>query len=205
MEKFVYHLAGKNSTLAIDYDDIVGELFVELVKGVQAYPDLPPEQLKKVLMRMMDNRISELKYRYHVTHRRFAQYDISLSLEVSVSDVSRLGAGTISDGDAMPVEELIIGGEDPAELYDSKERVLSVRNRLTAVEQKVFDALINGNGMLAILVWLSSQRSNAVFGSRAAKMRPWHLADALHITEKEARQAIRKIKHVTREVLNDNR
>jgi len=203
MVKFVHYLAGRNPGLAVEYDDIVGELMLELVKGVQAYPHLPREQLKAVLRRMMDNRISELKYRYHITHRKQALFDISLSLDVSIHDAKRIGC-SVGDGDgAIPMEEIIAGGDDPAEIYDSKERVMGVRNQLSPISKSVFDSLISGNNMLAMLVWLSSIRASAVFGSRAVKVRSWHIADALHMDEKEVKIALKDIKRAYREVMND--
>ena len=202
MIKFVHYLAGRNPGLAVEYDDIVGELMLELVKGVQSYPELPHEQLKAVLRRMMDNRISELKYRFHVTHRKQALFDISLSLDISIRDAKKLGAGHCEGEGAIPVEELIAGGDDPAEIFESKERVRAVRKQLSPISKSVFDSLILGNSMLAQVVWLSSMRASVVFGSRAVKVRPWHIADALHMDEKEVKIALKDIKRAYQEVIN---
>ena len=181
MEKFIHYLAGANNGLAVEYDDIVQELAVELVKGVKAYPNLPHEQLKAVLRKMMDNRISELKYRFHVTHRKEALFDISLSIEVQTKDASRLlGSTPVHQSDqpsAVPIEELVPGGPDPAAVFASKERVLEIRSSLSSGARRVFDSLIRGNNMLAMVVWLSSVRASHVFGSRSVKIRPWHIAD----------------------------
>lgn len=206
MEKFVHFLAGRNIGMAVEYDDMVQELMLELVKGVQAYPNLPHDQLAAVLRRMMDNRVSELRYRYHVTHRKYAEYDISLSIEVSTRDVKKLtGFSKQSDAEsAVPMEELISGGEDPARVYDSKERVLSIRSELTPIAKKVFDSLISGNNMLAMIVWLSAMRSSVVSGHRTVRVRPWHIADALHMDEKEVKEALKEIKRVYRRGHNGN-
>ncbi len=206
LERFIHYLAGRNGGLAVEYDDIVGELMVELVKGVQAYPDLPHDQLKAVLKRMFDNRISELKYRYHITHRKHALFNISLDIEVSVNtNHNVLGKGVLHnspDPDSVPLSEIITGGDDPAAIYASKERVLEVRNMLSSSAKRVFDSLIRGNNMLAMIIWLSSVRSSYVFGSRSVKIRPWHIADALGMDEKEVKIALRDIKKVYKEVYN---
>lgn len=186
MEKFIHYLAGRNSSMVVEYDDIVQELMVELVKGVQAYPSLQREQLKAVLRKMMDNRIAELRYRYYVTHRKQELFNISIDMEINVGD------------SIYPFEELLEGGDDPAVLYESKERVMQLRNMLSLTAQQVFDSLIFGNNQIAMLAWLSAIRAKYIFGSRVVRVRPWHIADALCLEEKEVKAAIREIKSVWR-------
>src|SRR3990167_8635608 len=67
--KFVKWLASSNhddSNIMMDYDEIVGELMLELVKGVAHYKHLERKKLLAVIKRMMDNRISELRYKYYL-------------------------------------------------------------------------------------------------------------------------------------------
>ena len=93
LEKFVHFLASKNANpnnVMMEYDEIVSELMLEMVKGLRAYKDLPKGQLKAVIRRMMDNRVSELRYRFYVTHRVAENTSISIDLEVSVSNVDSL-------------------------------------------------------------------------------------------------------------------
>lgn len=203
LEKFVHYLAGKNVGPQLEYDDLVGELMLELAKGLKAYPDLPVEQLMAVLRKMMDNRISELKYKFYLTSRKDALYTISLSIEVGATDIKDVRPYSKEVAEGHPVEELIQEqGSDPADIYESKERVMAVRSQLSPSAKRVFDAIVKGNQQLAKLVWLSAIRSGYIFKSRAAKMRSWHVADALQMDEREVKRALKEIKTVYREVAN---
>jgi hypothetical protein len=205
LEKFVRYLAGRNANpnnTMMEYDEIVGELMLEMVKGIRAYPDLPMNQLKAVIRRMMDNRIGELRYRFYTTHRSAENKMISLSILVNVNDEDQLSYNTPT-GIQHPVEELIEDeGADPSTLLDSKERVQETRENLSLTALRVFDAVIYGNNMLAKILLLSSMRASYVFGSRTTVMKPWHIADALHLSLEEVKGAIKEIKYVYAEVCN---
>jgi hypothetical protein len=183
LERFAHWLAHNNEdvdNIMMSHDEIFSELMVELVKGVQKYESLPDGQIRAVVRRMMDNRISELRYRFYKTHRVAAKLTISIDVHISAK---------ISSG-------------SPEALKDSFERVTATRDLLSNKSQQVFDAVIYGNDMLSTLVWLSGVRASAVGIGGTVKMRPWHVADAINLSEREVRLAYREIKHAYREVIN---
>ena len=181
MIPFVHYLAARNAgdSILMEYDELVGELYLELVKGVQYYADknLSNDQLKAVLRKILDNRISELRYRYYVTHRAAAMSALSLSDD---------GCEFISADDPTPDQ-----------VYASKELVESVRAALSETAQQVFDAVVLGaSDMLGTLVWLSCVRANTVHANSKAVMKYWHVASALGLEENDVRQAFKEIKAV---------
>lgn len=203
LEKFVHYLAGRhaNGNVMMSYDEIVGELLVELVKGVRHYSNLEMNKLKAVIRRMMDNRISELKYRFFSTHRNAENYVISLNLEVATRNADALDYIDDANSGVTPVEELIEDvGSDPANLYESKERVTLTRERLSPVARDVFDSVVYGNNMLSTIMLLAAVRSTYIYKSRVVTIKPWHIADALHMDEQEVKIALKEIKEVYSEV-----
>ena len=127
--KFVCYLAHANendrgSVIGMEFDDIFQELQEELVKGLNYYRDknLTDSQLKAVLRRILDNRIAELKYKYYVTHRKAVTVQVSIDVEI-VSAVT------------SPVH-------NPEIVYESGERVLATRDKLSSLAREVFDAIV---------------------------------------------------------------
>lgn len=207
LEKFVHYLAGRNanpSNTMMEYDEIVGELMLEMVKGMRAYPHLEKDNLKAVIRRMMDNRVSELRYRFYATHRAAENKMISIDVEVNVSDAAQLDVlHPLVDYGETPVEELIEDiGSNPADIYESADRVRITRTLLSPVARQVFDAVVYGNNMLATLVWLSTQRASCVFKSSEVNVKPWHIADALRLDERVVKEAFKEIKTTYMEVCN---
>jgi hypothetical protein len=204
--KFIRYLASRYAgsyQILMEYDELIAELNLEFVKGIQAYGNRPMGELKAILRRMMDNRIAELRYRYYRTHRRAEVEIISLEMEVGGGDVSHISQLVQTNTDeGTPVEELIEGNPDSSYLYDSKERVAATRALLSPNTVKVFDAIVYGNKQLAAVMHLSCQRSAVIFKSANVKLKPWHVADALCMEEREVKAAFREIKQAYAEVLN---
>lgn len=185
--KFVYWLAGKNANpdnVMMSFDEIVGELFVEIVKGVDKYRDLPQNELEAVLRRMMDNRISELKYKFYVTHRKYER-----SLTIALPDAED------------DLDEYIGSNQsNPASLSASRERVQQTRQQLSSTAKQVFDMLIFGDERLNQQLNISNIRAKSVYKDYKVKIRPFHIADALMISESEVVAAYDEIRQAYKSV-----
>jgi len=198
--RFVKWLASSNhdeNDIMMDYDEIVGELLLELVKGVAHYRELPREKLLAVIKKMMDNRISELRYKYYLTHRKAHASQISLERTVDKDD-------TMTE-EECPSEELVdIEAEESVEgIAESNEIVQQVRSRLSANSLKVFDTVIVGNNprMLQFIA-LNAERTAYVRGIRGGKVKITKdiVANAAILPRRAVRYAYREISAVYREV-----
>ena len=180
--KLVYWLANENKNpdnVMMSFDEIVGELFVEIVKGLDRYKDLPQNELEAVIRRMMDNRISELKYRYYITHRK---HENSLTV-------------ALTDAEDDPDEFLLSDQQyNPASMSTSLERVRQTRGSLSNTAQRVFDILIFGDERLNQQLRVSTMRARSVYKDFKVIIRPHHVADALMISEKEVLSAYDEIR-----------
>jgi len=180
--KLVYWLANENKNpdnVMMSFDEIVGELFVEIVKGLDKYKDLPQNELEAVIRRMMDNRISELKYRYYITHRK---HENSLTV-------------ALTDAEDDPDEFLLSDQQyNPASMSTSLERVRQTRGSLSNTAQRVFDILIFGDERLNQQLRVSTMRARSVYKDFKVIIRPHHVADALMISEKEVLSAYDEIR-----------
>lgn len=188
LEKFVSWVSWNNSEpgaeTMMDYDELSGELFLEVAKGIKHYGGkLPLDQLKAVIRKMVDNRIFELKFRYHCTHRKLGGLNISLDIEQIGFPVS----------DSCNVEEL----------YDSGERIGTLSSALSPRAKRVFDAVIFGDERLGNQIKLSAIRANFVHRNPSIRIRTHLLSEALYMSEREVRSAINEIKRKYAEVMND--
>lgn len=196
LERYVHWLAEKTSKQNSDadlmnYDDMVGELFLELWKGYTRYKDKPADELLAILRRMMDNRISELRYRYLVTHRKQEITNVTIIHDPHETSEWDEDLDVISD---EIIEDI---GSDPAVIYMSLERVFEVRDALNETERRIFDAVLFGDEMVDAYVAISIRRANYVYKSGGTvKVRPFHISDALQIPEKDVVAAFRKVKKV---------
>ena len=185
--KFAYWLAGNNQnqhSVMLNFDEIVGELLLELAKGLQHYEDLPDDELDAVIRRMMDNRISELKYRFYKTHRK---------VELEANEFW-------SWDDCSEWENSVEGSPDAEDIALSKQRVKDTRDKLSPISKSVFDALIFGNKRLNVELKLSNKRANSVYKNHKVRVRPHHVADALLISEKQVIKSYNEIREVYQEV-----
>jgi DNA-directed RNA polymerase specialized sigma24 family protein len=189
--KFAYWLAGNNQnqdSIMMSFDEIVGELLLELAKGLQHYEDLPDDELDAVIRRMMDNRISELKYKYYKTHRKYELEKVVLSWDECSEWENSTGHGS-----------------DTENITESKRRVQDTRNGLSPVSKEVFDALVFGNDRLNNQLKLSNMRANTVYKNHKVRVRPHHVADALLISEKQVIDSYNEIREVYQEVCRAGR
>jgi len=201
--KFVKWLASSNhdeKDIMMDYDEIVGELLLELVKGVAHYKELPREKLLAVIKKMMDNRISELRYKYYLTHRKAHALQIS---------IERGRDGVVTEDEYSAEDLLDIEAEESVEgIIESKDVVKQVRSRLSPDSLKVFDTVVVGNNprMLQFIA-LNAERAKYVSGVRAGKMKITKdiVANAAVLPRRVVRRAYREISSVYKEVVNNGR
>ena len=187
--KFAYWLAGNNQnphSVMLNFDEIVGELLLELAKGLQHYEDLPDNELDAVIRRMMDNRISELKYRFYKTHRKVELEEDKIEFW--------------DWEDREKWDEIIDGRPNAEDIATSKQRVKDTRDKLSPISKSVFDALIFGNDRLNVELRLSNKRANSVYKNHKVRVRPHHVADALLISEKQVIKSYNEIREVYQEV-----
>lgn len=186
IEKLLYHIAHgleNSEVFLLDFDEIVGELSLEVVKICQRYADKPVNELVALVKVAISNRVGELRYKHYVTSRKHARVDISIDLDET--------------WDMIPST-----GDNPEGLYASKQRVIETRARLSLPAQKVFDALIYGDERFSWLTWMACVRAGEQ-GKQYAKpvIRPYIVADALDMKERDVKQAMKEIQTVYMEVL----
>lgn len=209
LNDLVHYLAIRYSQttqeVLMEKDEIVGELYMEMWKGCLHYKDhdMNIEQLLAVLKVMLSNRVSELKYRYFTTHRKIGQLNVTIEIFVDQEHEKTRGAMSIDAMDNFdPAQSLAPSGlQDPAVLFDSSENVKLVRSMLDNISKEVFDACIYGHEQLALHVWLSAVRANAVYKTdRDVKIKPYHIASALCMPEDSVKLAIQNISNAVEEV-----
>lgn len=202
MEGFVKHLAGRVASdtgdVLFTFDELVGELNEELVKGIRyyekkglAFDSDGTEQLKALLRRMMDNRIAELRHKYYGTHRVHAKFNISIEMELDIYEDGSLEE-TIPDESSPSPEDILL----------SLDRVNRTRAKLSPMAKTVFDACLKGNVRLDQLMLLSAIRAKTV-GSKPKVARPAIVADALMEDERLVRRMFKEISNAYQEVCSE--
>lgn len=178
--------------------DLHSELQLELIKGINAYPCLPEEQLMAVLKRMLDNRVAELIHRFYGTHRKVEKFTISMTMSYDAPDdcfeKEYAGGMEITDN-CTPT---------PEELYASKERVERTKARLQPMARRVLDYMLNSDcDRLDMVLRLSMLRAESKFSSPHTNIKPRHVAEAMLIPERTVKQAFREISSAYMEVINE--
>lgn len=209
LEKFVHYLSHEkaNGAFLMDAEEIAGELFVEMVRGYQQYGHLPEGELLAVVRKMMDNKISDLVYRYYVTHRKHNNSAFSLS---SGSVDRGYKVDNSNRGEAL--DQLLYRAtwtSCPApsnleEIIDSKERVDETFEALSKSARRVLFALLYGCPGVTSQVELSGKRASHIFKvpNRPVKIKPWHVAEALDMEETEVRRAFLEIREAYEEIVD---
>ena len=201
--KFIMMLCNQNHNPnypMMEYDEIFGELLEELAKGLKHYKDLPVNQKLAVIRRMLDNRISELRYKYYVTHRKQSINDVSYEQKLEEEDSH---SSTNKEANSVAMDR-ITEEPMPESLMMSVDRVSETRKGLSPTAMSVFDCLVHGNNprlenILAIHVKRASTRT-----MRAQMIiKPWMVADAMLLSEEEVNKAFIEIRTAYRKVCND--
>jgi hypothetical protein len=196
-----------NSEVLMEKDEIVGELYTEVWKGCLYYHKkaMKLEAFLALLKVMLTNRIAELRYRYFKTHRKASQFNISIDVYINSEYIEYDNSWNEERLNCSPVQDLITTvGIDPADIMESEDFIYNVRQLLDSTAQEVFDALVYGNELLTMHVWLSAVRANNVYkSSGSAKIKPYHIASALCKTEVEVKVALKQISKTVHEVDNE--
>jgi len=193
LERFIYYLAWKSDeeNILMGTEEIMGELLLELVKGMKAYPQLQGAQKQAVLRRMLDNRLGELNHRFYGTHRVEARFSISIESDI------------MGTAELVPCTDMT-----PEDIQASKERVEATRSRLLEIDQKVFDAVIFGDKRLDEVLRLNTIRTNHVkknphFNNPVTALRISQVAKALLLSENQIRESFSHIRLAYAEVCNE--
>lgn len=197
--KLVMKLANDNvndENIMMSFDEIVGELLEELAKGLRHYRDLPFNNKLAVIRRMLDNRISELRYKYYVTHRKQHATDISIESQLDVDDENSSMDESVSIASDQPTPEAWLL---------SIERVRDTRSLLSDTAKTVFDCVVYGeNARLANVLVIHLQRSATANTVPLMKIKPWMVADALFMSEKEVNVAFHEIATAYKKVVSSD-
>ena len=202
ISKFVHWLAKRcadDATPLMDVEEVVGELFYEVSKGMRYYEDRPLNELLALLRKMCDNRVAELKYRYYKTHRVAARFSVSLD----VLDDSERGDNTVYKHPGYRTHVQV--EDDTANtvaLVGSALRVQETRRRLSPIGQQVFDVVIMGtDGRVAAQILLAGMRASSVFQRGSVRIKPRHVSEAIpELSEKDVKIAFAEIRAAYREV-----
>lgn len=196
LQEFIYYLAHRNDsidTIMMDFDEIVGELSEELVKGFYYYQDkdLTKPQMLAAIRKILDNRISELIYKYFKTHRvagiNYVPVD---SLAEQDDDVDVVSYKLTR----VDIQAFVAISPSPEAITDSQDRVYELFTSLSPNAQRVMGAIIKGNELLSMNIDLSIQRASHAFKNGTVKMQPWHVADSIGISEQEVKKAFQEIR-----------
>ena len=188
LEKFVYFMANRSAiedVIGMQVDDIIGELFEEIIKGIRYYSKkgLPDDQLMKILKTMCDHRVSELKYKYLVTSRKAVLNQ--LSMEDHAEMLSR-------PSDSDNVEEV----------YESKDRVIRTRELLSEQAQQIFDAVIFSTDPKLTEILTDALRNKK--GSCSERVHYWQVSKALGINQRVVRASFEEIKEAYQTVCDED-
>jgi len=193
MKKFVFYLAHQNQDdlIGMEFDDIVQELQIELIKGVNYYAgkNMNINQLHAVLRRMLDNRISELKYRYYVTYRKNFKIQVSIDIELDEHN------GTMRQNpEKLLILKNLTAHEDISEKCESSDRVCATRKKLSPISKRIFDAIILSDDEII----------RSIHNPNADKHLKYHkVAEALGISERIVKSSFLEIRNAYKEVCEE--
>lgn len=202
---FVHWLANQKAipnVFLMDPEELAADLAEEMWKVFLAYQDKldDKDKMLAVIRTSLDNRMSELLYKYTLTHRKDGNYALSL-------DGNGLDGEDEDDESADYLEGSImvnIGATISMQvdsLLESQERVEETRRRLSPEAREVFDAVIYGSPLVAAQVKLSGIRASHVYkGTGTIRVKEFHVANALGISEKDVRIHFAEISQVYAEV-----
>ena len=181
LKNLVWHMAliadNPNNPM-MQADEIVGELSEEMVKGIIAYQNRPYDEMVKIIKCMMGYRMSELRYRHYLTHRKASKDNISMELD-NPDNGERYGRPS--------------NIEDIVEFRDTLTRVKAKLDPLALV---VLNHLLNYNKDLVEVLDKHGVTSRD-------KIKPEHMAEALGISVMDARNCFAAIMVAYKEESNE--
>jgi len=193
--RFIYYMARRYcSDDMMGYDDIVGDLLEEFVKGYRYYEGKIDNigAFTAVIRQMMAFRIAELRHKQFGTHRIRARMNISIELEL---------VGDEGDTDLTETIPDIDCGQ-PEELCESMELVEEVKRRISPIAQQVMDMVCSGDKRLTALIFVATMRACGSKPNSHSKIKPWMLAEILSVSEPEVRKAFSEIRNALQEIDN---
>ena len=195
--RFVYYMARRYcSDDMMNYDDIVGDLLEEMVKGFRYYENKLYDigAFTAVIRQMLAFRIAELRHKQFGTHRIHARMNISIELELIGDEGDTDFTETIPD----------INCGQPEELCESAELVEEVKQRLSPIAQQVMDMVCSGDERLTAIIFLATVRACGSKPNSRSKIKPWMLAEILSVSEPEVRKAFSEIRKALESVDHDS-
>jgi hypothetical protein len=181
LEKLIWRLAwnlDNPENAMMQAEEIAGELSLEVAKGMKVYGHLPQDELMKVLKCMIGYRISELKYKNYMTHRKAASLVVSLELESEIDNDMSEKFGVPSD-----VEDRL----------ESEQKFTRLINSIHLQSAIILHAIIYGDDGLR--EYLDSHCIKP-----ADKIKPEYLAEGLQMDLKVVRSSITEIKQAYKDI-----
>jgi hypothetical protein len=185
--KFIYYMVRRYaSDDMMEYDDLVGDLMEEMVKGYNHYSSKISnlDEMLAVIRQMIAFRIGELRHKQFGTHRIIARMNISIELDIVGGDDDR------DLTEVMPDTEC----EQPEAMCESMELVESVMRRISPTAQRVMDAVCSGDPKLTAIIFLSTMRACGNKPGSHSKIKPWMLSQLLGIPTSDACKAFKEIR-----------
>lgn len=184
LERYIRWLASVRATdhILLRQDELVGYLSEELVHGWLYYSKngLSAGELLAVVRKMLDNRVSELMYRFYKTHR-MAEANIA-----DLDDVDNVSTG-------CSLEDFL----------DSKDRCSRFYESLAEAEKRIVDVLLNFDNRVRQQIILRAYRRSFVFQSPVIKVGYRVVADALHMNRAETKRLWESICKKWRESIDE--
>lgn len=172
VQDLVHYLAWNyddQNTPLMDHDELAGELFLEVAKAIKRYSHLPYNQLLALIKTMMNNRLSELKYKYYMTHRGAISNGRQFRLVDELEDDE---PGTVP-----------VGGDNPEIIVEGRLFVEAFLGELSDTARLVASTVIYGNELLSLHVSMAGIRASYVYqnNGKTIEIQPWHVARALDL------------------------
>lgn len=201
LRRFIRWLSQKSATdhPLLQPDELEGELCYELVHGFLYYENLvsDEEEMLRIIRRMLHNRVGELVYRFHITHRKEEISTVDIDSLVGLDDVASDGivdyAGVNSTypdiGEAFYDEildnELTQDIPDPQELAEFSEDYAMFVKSLTPKEMEVVTAILSEDRRVRQQVILTAMRKGMVYKNPSVTITPEIVGEALHLDKKQ--------------------
>lgn len=199
LDGLIHWLAYTNAddnTGLMDADELVSELYEEIAKGIKHYSHLPEAELLRVLKRMMDHRISELKYKYYMTHRgEVSGGKLGYLVDDPFADEGET-EGSIYNVCVMPSTK---PDDNPELMLQGKQFLASFCEGLSDTAKAIVDSIVNGNRLVTLYVSMSGLRASYVYENGGTiTIQPWHVARALDLDVAEAEAGFQEIQEALR-------
>jgi len=159
LDLYIHWLASRNATAhpLMDREELRNDLLYEVIKGWKYYEEaqLPNGQLLAVIRKMLDNRISELKYKYFITGRKVeVKSECYDDMEFELSDDDSLA--------------------------ESREKVEHFLTLLTEAEFDVVRAILRDDDRIRQQIRVRTARKSFVYKKTIMRINFALVAEAMH-------------------------